>query len=288
MSEIFLSYRRLDSEEVVGRIGDHLVRGFGARALFIDVQSIDAGADYPSQIRQELSGAQVVLVVIGKRWLTEVTADGRRRIDAGDDFVRREIELALTLGKLVIPVLVGGAEMPAEDSLPDTIRGLASRSALPVRPNPDFDNDVARLIRTIVRNTTLTPQASLDQPPPPEPRPSPPIRWFVVGIVSLTAASVVAVWLGAGDAPSPATWHAQGKVVEARDGRATPVAGATIRVDEDANARTTSRVDGTFDLNIQGPPGLMVRFRVIQPGGREFTQFVEFNKTFVELAEPPP
>ena len=46
----------------------------------------------------------------------------------------------------LIPVLVGGAEMPTEDALPESLRKLATRNAIHVRPNPDFRPDMARLI----------------------------------------------------------------------------------------------------------------------------------------------
>ena len=51
------------------------------------------------------------------RWLEAAGADGRRLDDPGD-FVRLEIEAALTRGVRVIPVLVDAAWMPRPDQLP--------------------------------------------------------------------------------------------------------------------------------------------------------------------------
>jgi hypothetical protein len=52
---------------------------------------------------------------------------GQRRLDNKDDFVRLEIAAALSAGKAVIPVLVGGATMPVEADLPPEIAPLWRR-----------------------------------------------------------------------------------------------------------------------------------------------------------------
>ena len=55
--------------------------------------------------------------ISGHRWLEAAGADGRRLDDPGD-FVRLEIEAALTRGVRVIPVLADAAWMPRPDQLP--------------------------------------------------------------------------------------------------------------------------------------------------------------------------
>lgn len=46
----------------------------------------------------------------------------------------------------MIPVLVDNAAMPYENELPDTLRALCYRNASQVRHNPDFKNDITRLV----------------------------------------------------------------------------------------------------------------------------------------------
>lgn len=46
MAKVFLSYRRSDSEDAVGRIYEHLTQRFGSSAVFKDVQSVHAGANF--------------------------------------------------------------------------------------------------------------------------------------------------------------------------------------------------------------------------------------------------
>ena len=54
---------------------------------------------------------------------------GRRRLEATDDLVRREIAAALATGLRVIPVLVGGSSMPTAEHLPPDLADLARRNA---------------------------------------------------------------------------------------------------------------------------------------------------------------
>jgi hypothetical protein len=83
------------------------------------------------------------VAVIGKEWLTCVGPKGRR-IDDPNDFVRSEIVAALTRGIPTIPVLVGGASMPAASSLPDALKPLAVHQALEVSDDR-WSYDVGRL-----------------------------------------------------------------------------------------------------------------------------------------------
>lgn len=147
---IFISYRRDDSRETVGRIHDHLREGFDEQRIFLDVDRQAAGEDYRVVIGRALQQADVVLVVIGMRWLTIADPGGLRRLDDADDMVRIEIETALARRLRVIPVLVQGAAMPGEDALPRSLRPLSFLSALPVRPDPDFRPDMERLVAALL------------------------------------------------------------------------------------------------------------------------------------------
>ena len=143
---IFISYRRDDSRETVGRLHDALSRGFDPACIFLDVAGQVPGEDYRTVIGRALDAAEVVLVVIGPRWLDITDAEGRRRLDDPEDMVRIEVESALQRGKQVIPVLVQGATMPADEALPATLVALAFRMASPLRPDPDFRTDLLRLV----------------------------------------------------------------------------------------------------------------------------------------------
>ena len=146
---LFISYRRDDSRETVGRVHDVLRQAFEEEHLFLDVYRQAAGEDYRVVIGRALDHSQVGLVVIGMRWLTVSGRDGGRRIDDLEDMVRIEIETALARGLKVIPLLVQGAAMPTEAQLPSTLRKLAYLTALQVRPDPDFEHDMQLLIAAL-------------------------------------------------------------------------------------------------------------------------------------------
>ena len=140
---IFISYRRDDTAYPAGWLFDRLRDRVGGR-VFKDVDSIELGDDFVDRITAAVASCDVLLVLIGDRWLTIDDAGGRRRIDDPDDFVRLEIQAALKREIRVIPVLVGGAKMPRPDELPAALAGLARRQALELNPGR-FDFDMSRL-----------------------------------------------------------------------------------------------------------------------------------------------
>jgi CheY-like chemotaxis protein len=153
MPRIFLSYRREDSEHVAGRIYDRLEAHFGGENVFMDVAAIPFGVDFREHLDRAVGQCDVLLAVIGERWLDARFVDGprqgQRRLDDPADFLRIEIQSALARGIPVIPVLVGGARMPVESDLPEGLRGLAYRNATEVRSGRDFRDHVDRLTRGI-------------------------------------------------------------------------------------------------------------------------------------------
>lgn len=147
MFRLFLSYRRDDTAGFAGRLADALEAAFGPGSVFRDVDDIRPGEDFVQAIESHLGEVGAVLVVIGPRWLA-AGADGRRRLDDPGDFVRQEIQAALGSGKPLIPLLVGGAAMPAEADLPDVIAGLARRQA-EVLSDSGWRGDVERLVANL-------------------------------------------------------------------------------------------------------------------------------------------
>jgi hypothetical protein len=143
---IFISYRRSDSADVTGRIYDRLVNHFGEGNVFQDVEDIPLGMDFAEFIQEVVGKCDAFLAIIGDEWLGATEHAGDRRLDNSADNVRIEIESALKRQIPLIPVLVRAAEMPAAEALPESLRKLATRNAIRVRPNPDFRPDMTRLI----------------------------------------------------------------------------------------------------------------------------------------------
>jgi hypothetical protein len=146
MNNIFISYRREDAADVTGRINDRLREHYSEEAIFTDVDNIPFGVDFRTKLDEEVSQCKVLLVVIGKNWLSVKNEKGQRRLDNPADFVRIEIESALKRNIPVIPLLVHGTKMPSADELPESLQQLAFRNGTPIRPDPDFHKDMSRLI----------------------------------------------------------------------------------------------------------------------------------------------
>ena len=67
---------------------------------------------------------------------------GLQRMDNRLDGVRRAC-------LRVIPVLIEGATMPAPADVPLSLQPLCYRTAVPVRPDPDFRTDMERLVAAL-------------------------------------------------------------------------------------------------------------------------------------------
>jgi TIR domain len=149
---IFISYRRDETAYPAGWLYDRLADNYGGGQVFKDVDSIELGDDFVEVITRAVGSCDVLLALIGEQWLTITDEHGRRRLDDPDDFVRLEIEAALTRNVRVIPILVDGARMPRADELPGSLVKLRRRQALELSP-ARFEYDTGRLLKVL--DTTL-------------------------------------------------------------------------------------------------------------------------------------
>ncbi|MDX2216916.1 MAG: toll/interleukin-1 receptor domain-containing protein, partial [Oculatellaceae cyanobacterium bins.114] len=174
---IFISYRRSDSQDVVGRIDDYLTDHFGREHVFLDRNSIDYGAAFPDRLKQAMQDCKVVLVVIGSIWVSVKDAQGRQRLASSGDWVRQEVELALNQGLYVIPVLLDNTTMPSPSELPASLHKLLERNAfnLITRGHTEYFKTGMRQIIQLIEERV------------PDLRPAPPMTFhpFEVEVVTL-------------------------------------------------------------------------------------------------------
>jgi hypothetical protein len=145
---IFISYRRHDASGYATTLYDYLRDRYEKEQIFFDIDSISAGSDFVEALEIGLSQSRVLLAVIGRSWLTAVDDNGKRRIDDPGDYVRLEIEAALSRGIPVVPVLVDGAALPQVSDLPESLRPLARRQNREIR-HAGSAADMAALVRVI-------------------------------------------------------------------------------------------------------------------------------------------
>jgi F-type H+-transporting ATPase subunit delta len=147
MPVIIISYRRADSAAIAGRIYDRLVSQYGQNSVFMDIDSIPIGVDFREHISETLRGSDLLLAIIGHRWVGG--GRGHTRISDETDPVRVELEVAFRNGVPIVPVLVDQAKMPKSTELPETLKSLRFLNAADVSSGRDFHGQIDRLLRAI-------------------------------------------------------------------------------------------------------------------------------------------
>jgi hypothetical protein len=164
---IFISYRRDDSRGYAGRLQGDLSRRYSEEHVFRDVE-IPPGADFGEYITGLVDKCNVVLAIIGPRWLDARDREGERRIDDPQDWVRLEIERALARdGVEVIPVLVDGARLPPREELPESLLGLRRRNAFELSDSRwDYDlEQLGKHLDLLLRGTSAVHVRPVGPPP---------------------------------------------------------------------------------------------------------------------------
>jgi hypothetical protein len=292
MINIFISYRRADSHAITDRIQDRLSSAFGQDSVFQDVEDLPPGVNYQDYIKGKISTGDVLLVIIGHDWINIIDDDGQRRILKPDDPVRLEIESGLNNPNMtVIPVLAQGATMPPPDELPESLRELHYRNALPMRNNPDFEHDIQHLIESVRQ---CAPGTATSEAPKAAKRPAWMIPAAALGIIALVV--VVVSQVGIPGAAALPTATATPTVITdtpqpTEDREATVNARVAARLTQSA-ADTTStaeaiallvtntptRTPTATDVPTETPePTATIRF----PNGRAIEMFYDENSFYV-------
>jgi tetratricopeptide (TPR) repeat protein len=142
---VFLSYRRVE-RAWADRLARNLANRFGADLVFQDVEDIAGGQRWRDSIHGAIEAAEVVAAAIGPHWL--VDDSGRRRLDEPGDVLRAELVEALELEKPMVPVLLGGAAMPAGHEVPEVLSDLTERQAIRL-DDLTWNIDVERLLERV-------------------------------------------------------------------------------------------------------------------------------------------
>ncbi len=148
---VFINYRHEDTAGEALLLYTTLAARFGPENVFLDVQSLTAGAEWLKEIRGSGARGGAFLALIGNQWLGNLQARRAAQVGANaahEDYVCREIEWALRdWPGQVIPVLVG-TSMPDAAKLPRSIRAITTKNAFELR-HSSFDPDAARLMEAI-------------------------------------------------------------------------------------------------------------------------------------------
>jgi uncharacterized protein YgiM (DUF1202 family) len=178
MPRIFISHRWDDhaATSTTSILYDQLVEFFGEDDILMDAGDVPMTAKYCAELEHEVGSCDILLVVIGPRWIDSAYPDGTRRLDDPDDYVHIEIVTALHRSSMqIFLVLVGQTPMPNVPDLPPVLGPVLRHEALAVRAdNGNFERDLARLL------LKLHPQ-ELTQNAPRAARPERPPLWVFLG-----------------------------------------------------------------------------------------------------------
>jgi TIR domain len=94
MSKVFISYRRDDSAGYAHAIHSRLVQHFSKDQLFMDVDAVEPGVDFVRAIEKAVGECDVLVALIGKRWVGGEPGSPSR-LDNEKDYVRLEVSTAL-------------------------------------------------------------------------------------------------------------------------------------------------------------------------------------------------
>jgi TPR repeat protein len=147
--KIFISYRRDDVPGDARGVRDRLTQKFGNANVFMDVDNLLAGQRFDRELEKALSQCDVLIAVIGPRWMKLLSSHTR----SGDrDYVHDEIAAALKRNITVIPTLVGRQghmpPLPHEDNLPEDIRALVLHHKQDIA-HESFGRDADELIEAV-------------------------------------------------------------------------------------------------------------------------------------------
>jgi hypothetical protein len=145
MASIYLSYRPSDLA-IAGRLHDQLVERFGQDAvLWRDPGAGDASALIPDLLRD----VDVVVALVGPRWLKAGAEGGESPLMRSNDPVRLDLETALRRKLPIFLTLTSMATLPQAPYLPPSLWPLAAMSPITLRNDPDYRRDAARLIELL-------------------------------------------------------------------------------------------------------------------------------------------
>jgi hypothetical protein len=148
-NKIFISYRQSDTQSEASRLKENLEDIFGAENVFFDIETLEPGLNFAKAIEKTIRQSAVVLVLIGETWTEVKDEDGNLRLFKEDDWVRKEVAMALEMEDTrVIPVLVKDAKKLSAEQLPDNIKSLADYQWAELTI-PRWRNDVEKLAKSL-------------------------------------------------------------------------------------------------------------------------------------------
>lgn len=241
-AKIFINYRRDDDPNGAARVRDGLAARFGKASVFMDVDNLMAGQRFDEELAKALSQCDVLIAVMGPRWLELLKA---RAASGERDYVREEIAEALNRKLTVIPVRVGREgsmpALPRRDELPEDIRDLVLYQKHDVA-HERFGRDIAELIEavTTIRRTRRPQYAA----------PRVPWTWVAATALAVLGLGAAGAHFSGVHMPWTSTATVDPAVVAREQSRAADLA-AEVKREQEARAKAEAEAKRLADLAAQ-------------------------------------
>lgn len=148
-TRVFISYRRSDTADPAQRIYEALVKHYGSINVFLDVKTVEPGADFARRADEAIASSDAVLLIIGPHTLPSAQ-DIKSRIGVPSslhEYLFDEIRGALDRNIPIVPVLMQDAALPEWKDWPD-LQLLAARNAVSVR-DASWRADIRNLVEAL-------------------------------------------------------------------------------------------------------------------------------------------
>lgn len=134
--QIFISYRRKGGDEFAEKLNKSLREiGYSDEDVFYDFETLKKSTNFPAEIEEGIKSCTDYILVLSPGAL-----DG---CHDKEDWVRKEIELAMKYDKNIVPVMKDGFNFPAD--LPEKIASIKDHTALAFPPD-FFDEAFQRMV----------------------------------------------------------------------------------------------------------------------------------------------
>lgn len=137
--KLFVSYQRADTALAAHALGYAL--RLGGHDAFVDTGSIGVGELYRQVIANEVATCNLMFALIGPNF-------DALRLHEPTSVVTYEWQRARFHGAAVVPVIVDGATLPADEQLPPALRWLSRRNALALRRS-SFSADIDACVAAV-------------------------------------------------------------------------------------------------------------------------------------------
>lgn len=155
MTDVFISYRREDGLMYARFLSEKLTSS-GCH-VFFDKKDIHPGNDFDLTIKKHLEECNDVILIVTKSYFGMHDSNQQLRIEQDSDWVRKEIALALSQGKNIIPILLNGAQYPKASEIPTDIQAVLKKHYI----KTSNDDEPDYLLNSIKRSLSPSTQTHM-------------------------------------------------------------------------------------------------------------------------------